>query len=36
VSALIREKMFNKDVSALTVLRVTEDEGDAELAQGMN
>jgi gibberellin 3-beta-dioxygenase len=33
---VIREKMFNKDASALTMLRVTEDEGDAELAQGMN
>ncbi|KAM0858077.1 hypothetical protein ACQ4PT_048046 [Festuca glaucescens] len=33
---VIREKMFGKDASALTMLRVTEDEGDAELAQGMN
>ncbi|KAM0821784.1 hypothetical protein ACQ4PT_071952 [Festuca glaucescens] len=33
---VIREKMFGKDASALTMLRVTEDEGEAELAQGMN
>ncbi|KAM0860431.1 hypothetical protein ACQ4PT_046558 [Festuca glaucescens] len=33
---VIREKMFGKDASALTMLRVTDDEGEAELAQGMN
>ncbi|XP_051212888.2 gibberellin 3-beta-dioxygenase 1-like [Lolium perenne] len=31
-----REKTFWNDRAALKMLRVTEDEGDAELAQGMN
>ncbi|KAK1696894.1 hypothetical protein QYE76_013591 [Lolium multiflorum] len=33
---VVREKMFGKDASALAMLRVTEDERDAELAPGMN